>query len=283
MPSLRDHQSNEFVKLLLVGDSKSGKTGSLVSLVKAGYKLRILDFDNLLDVLKFFILRDCPDKLDNVEFRTLRDKRKASDAGPIIDGVPNAFVRAMKMLDRWKYTDTDGVEVDLGKPSEWGPECILVLDSLSRFCDAAYDFREPLTPRGKGGEFDGRAVYGDAQDAVESSLAMLTSKTFATNVIVIAHGQYMDLPDGTKKIFPQGVGQKLSPKIPQYFPSYVRYTNKGGVRTIQTTSDVMIDLANPRPFAVENTYKLETGLADFFAVLREPPKAKPTPTLVKRA
>ena len=35
-----------------------------------------------------------------------------------------------------------------------------------------------------------------------------------TNVIVIAHGTYLDLPDGTKKIFPQGVGQKLSPKIP---------------------------------------------------------------------
>ena len=35
--------------------------------------------------------------------------------------------------------------------------------------------------------------------------------SFATNLIVIAHGTYMDLPDGTTKIFPQGVGQKLSP------------------------------------------------------------------------
>jgi len=272
VPSLRDHQSNEFVKLLLLGDSKSGKTGSLVSLVKAGYKLRILDFDNLLDVLKFFILEECPEAIDNVEVRTLRDKRKASELGPILDGAPKAFVNAMKMLDRWKYTDESGAEIDLGKPAEWGPDCILVLDSLSRFCDAAYDFREPLTPRGKDGQFDGRAVYGDAQDAVESVLAMLTGKSFATNVIVIAHGMYMDLPNGTKKIFPQGVGQKLSPKIPQYFPSYVRYVNQGGNRTIQTTSDVMIDLANPRPFAVQNTYPLKTGLAQFFAALREPPK-----------
>ena len=61
MPSLARHQSNSLTKLLLVGDAKSGKTGSLVSLVKAGYKLRILDFDNLLDVLKYMIIRECPE------------------------------------------------------------------------------------------------------------------------------------------------------------------------------------------------------------------------------
>jgi len=276
MPSLDQHQSNDFVKLLLLGDAKSGKTGSLVSLVKAGYKLRILDLDNLLDVLKYYVQAQCPENLDNVEFRTLRDKRKTTAEGPVLDGAPKAFIEAMKMLDHWKYKDDDGNEVDLGKPSEWGPDCILVIDSLSRLCDSAYDFRVPLTPKGKGGEFDGRAVYGDAQDAIENCLALLTSKSFATNVIVIAHGTYIDLPDGTKKIFPQGVGQKLSPKIPQYFPSYIRYRNQGGKRTIQLESDGMIDLANPKPFAFAGkTIPIETGLADFFAVLREPPSVEP--------
>ena len=52
MPSLANHQSNEFTKLLIEGDSGSGKTGALASLVKAGYKLRILDMDNGLDALK---------------------------------------------------------------------------------------------------------------------------------------------------------------------------------------------------------------------------------------
>lgn len=269
MPSLTQHQSNDFTKLLLLGDAKSGKTGSLVSLVAAGYKLRILDFDNLLDVLKHFILQKCPDKIGNVEFRTLRDKRKTTAAGPILDGPPKAFIEGMKMLDNWKYTE-DGVEVDFGKPSEWGPDCILVVDSLSRLCDSAYDFREPLTPGFATGKYDARAIYGDAQDAVESVLAMLTSNSFRTNVIVIAHGTYLDLPDGTKKIFPQGVGKALSPKIPQYFPCYVRYKNVGGKRTIQTVSDPMIDLATPKP--VEKSYGIEDGLAEIFAALRETPK-----------
>jgi hypothetical protein len=270
MPTLSQHKSNDFVKLLLIGDAKSGKTASLVSLVKAGYKLRILDFDNLLDILAKLVAEQCPERIDNVEYRTLRDKRKTTAAGPVIDGNPKAFVDGLKMLDRWKYKDGARNDVDLGSPAQWGPGCIFVLDSLSRFCDAAYDFREPLTPRGKSGEFDPRATYGDAQDAVENTLGMLTSETFQTNVIVIAHGQYMELPDKTSKIFPQGVGQKLSPKIPQYFPNVIRYKNLANRRTMQLKSDVMIDLANSNPSAMPDTLPVETGLATFFEILRGP-------------
>jgi len=194
MPSLADHQSNQFTKLLIEGDSKSGKTGSLCSLVKAGYKLRILDMDNGLDVLKQFVLKECPQNIGNVEYRTLRDERKASADGPIIKGSPKAFINAIKMLDRWKYDD-----VDLGVPAEWGPDCILVIDSLTFLSDAAFDFREPLTPRGKGGGYDPRVTYKDAQDAIENLLALVTGEGFETNVIVISNVKYVDNPDGTKK------------------------------------------------------------------------------------
>lgn len=284
MPNLADHQSNDFVKLLLVGDAKSGKTGSLVSLAKAGYKLRILDMDNLLDILKYLVQKEAPEAMPNIEFCTIRDKRKASVSGSIIDGKPKAWVDALKMLDRWKYKTESGDEVDLGVPAEWGRDCILVIDSLSRLCDAAYDFHEVMTPAGKGGEQDGRAVYGNAQNDVENFLGMLTGKGFATNVIVIAHVAYMEQNGGIKG-FPQGIGQKLSPKIPSYFPSVVLYTNKAGKRTLQTNSTPMMDLANPAPFAMQPSYPVDTGLADFFAVLREPPAKpeKPKALTLKRA
>lgn len=275
MPSLAQHQSNDYTKVLVVGDAKSGKTGALTSLVAAGYKLRILDFDNLLDPLRAFVERECPDNLNNVEFRTLRDKRKAGAEGAMIDGKPIAFSNALKMLDHWKYGD-----VDLGRPSDWGPDCILVLDSLSRFCDAAYDFRLPLAVRGRSGDIDLRAVYGDAQDAVENTIANLTSDNFNTNVIVIAHIVYQETPDGVKG-FPQGVGQKLSPKIPQYFPTVIRFFNKAGKRSIKTTSTPMIDLANPKPFDMAPEYPIETGLADIFEVLRGKTEPKPVMRRVK--
>lgn len=280
MPSLAKHQSSKYIKLLLLGDAKSGKTGSLVSLVKAGYKLRIIDMDNLLDSLRYQILEQCPDKIENVEFRTLRDRRKMTPLGSIIEGAPRAFVNALEMIENWRYTDDDGNVVDLGRPDSWGPDYILVLDSLSRLCDACFDWRETLTPKGKSGQSDVRATYGDAQDAVENTLGVLTGKNFRTNVIVIAHGTYMDLEDGTKKIFPQGVGQKLSPKIPQYFPSYVRYKKEGSKRVIQLVSDAMIDLACPKPLPSETkSLPMETGLAEFFDML----KSKPKPQLLRKA
>jgi len=36
----------------------------------------------------------------------------------------------------------------------------------------------------------------------------------------------------------------------------------------------MLDLANPKPFEMSNTYPIDTGLGDIFAVLRDPPKVK---------
>jgi hypothetical protein len=285
LPSLAEHQSNDFTKLLLLGDAKSGKTTALWSLVKAGYKLRILDMDNLLDSLKEKLVKECPGQLANVEYRTLRDKYKfLPDGTVVVDGAPKAFMSAMKMLDHWKYDDTD-----LGKPKEWGPDCILVVDSLSRLCDAAYDFNSAMAKPGKSGEIDGRSVYGAAQDAVESVLANLTSENFCTNVIVICHGVYMTLPDG-QKVFPQGVGQKLSPKIPQYFPVYVRFKNFAGTRTVQIVSDPIIDLAMPKIDAFkEKSLPVETGLATIFNTLRGKVEvaapaavAKPAATVLRR-
>lgn len=271
MGTIDQHQSNELTKLLLLGDAKSGKTTSLAGLVNAGYKLRILDYDNLLDGLKDKIMRDCPEMAKNVEFRSLRDKYKMGAQGLVIDGVPKAFIDGLKMMKEWKYDD-----IDLGRPEDWGPDCILVIDSLSRFCDAAYNYHEALG----GPKADGRAVYGGAQDAVESVLADITSKNMTTNLIVIAHGVYTDMPDGTTKIFPQGVGKKLSPKIPTYFPVYIRYKNQAGRRVIQFESDVMIDLAMPKIGAfVGKTLPIESGLATIFETLRGKPADSPKPTV----
>jgi hypothetical protein len=267
MTLLSKHQSNEYTKMLLEGDSGSGKTGALTSLVAAGYKLRILDMDNGLETLKQYVTKECPNKLDNVEFRTLRDLYKATPDGPVIAGTPKAFVDAVKMLDHWKYDS-----IDLGDPCEWGPDVVLVIDSLTFLSDAAYDWAEPLTPKSDRGFSDRRATYGIAQDAIEKVLAQLTSESMRTNVIIISHIKYVDNPDGTRKGYPTAIGSALSPIIPRYFNTVALcQTKAGGKRTIQTAATAMIDLKNPKPFAAAKEYPIETGLADFFRVLREPP------------
>jgi AAA domain len=265
VPSLAQHQSNDYTKLLIMGDPSTGKTGALASLVADGYKLRILDYDNGLDVLKQFVLRDSPDLIDNVEFRPLQEEWKAGPEGHVIAGSPKAFVTGVRMLSHWKYDD-----VDLGIPAHWGPDTILVLDSLTRFSDAAFAFRESIAPPKQ----DRRALYGDAQNAVEATLATLCGANFCSNVIVISHIRYQERQDGMLKGYPLSVGAALSPKIPAYFNSVALCQTVNGRRMIQTAPTNMIDLKNPAPFTMAPSYTIGTGLAEFFRVLRQPSKIK---------
>jgi hypothetical protein len=217
-----------------------------------------------LDALAQIVKRDAPERLETIEFRTLRDKLKSTPMGTVVDGTATAFIEGLRMLDNWKYGT-----VDLGLPKDWGSECIFVLDSLTFLSDAAFRFREPLVPKSKDGKYDVRAVYKDAQDAVESVLALLTSESFRTNVVVISHVRYVDNPDGTKKGYPTAVGSALSPQIPRYFNSVaLAQTGPGGKRQIQTAATAMIDLANPAAFKMLPTLPIETGLATFFDTLR---------------
>jgi len=274
MPLLSQHQSNEYTKLILMGDPGSGKTGALTSLVKAGYKLRILDYDNGLETLKQFVYEECPENVENVEFRTLQDRRRSSPSGPIIDGAARAYADGVSLLGHWKYT-LDGQDVDLGVPARWGSDTILVLDTLTRCSDAAFDWAEQLLMGTKSGKYDQRMVYYNAQDAIEKLLALLNGVSFQTNVIVLAHIKYQDNPNGTRKGYPVSVGAALSPVIGSYFNTMLLcQTKMGGRRTIQTVADPMIDLKNPKPFAIEGTYDISTGLADIFQILREQPQVK---------
>lgn len=264
MTSLADLEKNQFVKMILLGNAGSGKTGALASLVGAGYNLRILDYDGNLDPLAKFVKHDFPTATGNVDFRSLADKLKASDAGAILDGSPKGFVDGLKMLDKWAYTDLKGVTVDLGPPSKWGQKSILVIDSLTFMSDAAYRWADFMNP----GVKDKRQVFFTAQQAIEKMLAMLKAPTFETNVIVLAHIQYQQHQDGTMKGFPNSVGSALGPQIPAYFTSIAMMETTGVdrsvTRSIRTIPTALVDLRNPNPFEMAATLPIKTGLADFF-------------------
>lgn len=262
MPTLAEHQSNEYTKMIVLGDPGTGKTGGLASLVK-DYWLGILDYDNGLEPLKQFVRKDYgAEGLANVEYRTLRDKKKLVGNDAIIDGSATAFTDGLKMLDHWKYGN-----VDLGKPSEWGPERILVIDSMTLQARAAFDWRQQIIPRGA--KFDPRAIFYDAQKSIEQCVANVTAESFRTNVIIITHVNYVDNEDGTRKGYPNTIGKALSPVIGAYFNSIALCTVKpGGKRVVQTAPTAMIDLKNPKPFAMLPEYPISTGFADFFKVLR---------------
>lgn len=260
MPSLSEHHSSKLVKMIYIGDSGTGKTGSLASLVAAGYQLRILDLDNGVDILAKYIRRDCPEKIKNVEYETRRDKYKITPSGAMIEGQPKAFVDAMSLLTKWP---------DGSKPSDWGENTILVLDSLSALGKAALEWAKGMNPTAK----DPRQWYATGQKAIEDVLSNLTGESFNTNVIVISHVQLQELPDGSVKGYTNALGRAMGATIPRYFNTLLLAESTGSgenvKRKIRTVPTGMIDLKSSAPFKLSKDYDLGTGLATIFEKLKE--------------
>lgn len=257
MPTLSAHPSRKTVKLLYIGDSGTGKTGSLVSLVEAGYKLRILDMDSGLDALINFILKQCPDKIDTVQYYTTRDSIRAAQNGPRVDA--KAYVAATKALTKWP--DDESI------PAEWDEQTVFVLDSTTALGDAALEWARAMNPNAK----DPRQWYAAAQQSFTHILSMLTSEDFRPNVVVVAHVKYEDLASGLRKGYPTAVGSALGPLIPRFFNTMVeartKFRGKEIVRTISTIPTSELDLKNPAPFKIEKEYSLGTGMATLFKTL----------------
>jgi hypothetical protein len=258
MPSLNDHHSSSYVKLIYIGDSSSGKTGSLTSLVAEGYRLRILDMDNGLDSLVQFARAQCPDKLANVDYETRRDKYRATNAGPVISGAPKAFTDSLALMTKWS---------DETNPAEWGEGTVFVLDSLSAFGKAAFEWAKGLNPTAK----DPRQWYFAAQKAVEDTLALLTGESFHANVIVISHVNYKEITEGMTKGYANAIGTALGPIIPRYFNTLIMAESSGAGknvrRKIKTLPTGIVDLKTPIP-SLEAELPLETGLATLFTKLK---------------
>ena len=93
MPALKDHHSSSTTKLLFVGDSGAGKTGALASLADAGYKIRILDLDNGVDVLRDLLTSGKYSKsaIENVDYVTITETMK-NQGGKLIPEIGRAHV-----------------------------------------------------------------------------------------------------------------------------------------------------------------------------------------------
>lgn len=278
MPTLTNFSKSQYVKMILLGHSGSGKTGALASLACAGYKLRILDYDKGLESLVSAIQTQCPDALDNVAFRQLSDKMISSGGKVIPKGVPKAASNGLSMLDKWKFTSDDGEEEDLGKPSEWGRDTFLVVDSLTHLCNSALRYVQVLNSN-PGGKVT-QPEWGAAQQLIEQMLTLLYSDDFKTNVIITAHIAYIQEGDskdekgndqGEIKGQPMSLGRSLPPKIPSYFNHMLLMTTRGGgahkKRLLSTVPSGVIDTKSPIIGGkLPKELPIETGLAQYVDV-----------------
>lgn len=275
---LLDHQSASTTKLLLIGDAGSGKTGALASLIRSGYNLRILDFDNGLDILRH-VLGDYRPQPGQVIYETLTDKRKAAGGKAIVDGVPMAFAKAMDLLTHWKMPERKIGErtipaYDLGKLTTWGEKDVLVVDSMSFMSDAA--MRHVLSANGRVMGPPQLQDWGEAIRMVEDTLGLLYSDAVKCHVIITSHITFVgggDDGQGVSKGYPNTLGQKLPPKVGRYFNGVLLVKVKGvganAKRIIRTVSEGLVELKNPAPNKVPSELDIQDGLAKYFKLVQE--------------
>ncbi len=255
MPSLAEHPSGSVIKLLLIGESGTGKTGSLSSLAQAGYNLHILDFDNGLDIIQN-ILRDDPAALQRVQYETLRDTIHSANGLPKVKSPVGAYKGAGRVLTEWKA-------------NTFTPQDVLVLDTLTTFSDAA--FNEALALGGRLNQRPQLADFGWMADSVKLFIEMLTAPELNCHVVVTTHIRYLAGEGDTEimKGLPNAKGQEVSRTVSRYFNTVALTRTMGSgpaaKRVISTTPQGVVEVKTSAPTAVKPSYPIETGLASLFA------------------
>lgn len=262
MPTLEDHAVELRIKLLLYGDSGSGKTGSLAALANEGHRLVIADYDNGLDILHAFVK---PEFRKNIYYVTLTDKLRGSSMGPLPAGTPTAITKGMKLLDNW----TDG-ETKLGAITSWTRDTTFVTDSLTLMGDAALRYIRFINGRGPE-DPTWQSDWGQAMGMQEGYLELLFSDAVKCNVIVTSHIVMLGGDEKTgvgAKGHPTALGRKLPPRVPRWFNNSLRaVTAGGGRRVFRTVSTDELELKNVRPKDVPRELPIDTGLADFYKII----------------
>lgn len=216
------------VRVLIQGRPKTGKTGALVALVEAGFKLRMLDFDANPEPLLTFASDEALDK--RVDIVQLEDKMWDSSDGVVPMGKPEAFSQALGLLKHWKYKNSDGTEVDLGKPSEWGPDTILAVDSLTSLGAAAKN--RAMVMLNKTRKNSNWRVWDFAQQDIRNTVKLMASAKTRYHLVILSHPKMIgpempeegdsDLEKALKtraaavvptRLYPDTPGKALSPTI----------------------------------------------------------------------
>lgn len=272
------------VRALAVGYPKAGKTGMLAVLANAGFKLRILDFDGNLEPLLLHLKPEAYSRVDAIYFED-KLRKGAQFIEPV--GIPTAFTNALNAMDEWKYTEEDGTEVNLGASKDWGPDTIVVLDSLTKMGDAA--FRRAYKMLGKNPSNITQQVWMLAMNEQAAFIEKLTSNINKFHVIVLAHLKMIspkDIQKGdedlTKELkqrvadlvptryFPRALGQELPQVIGGEFPTLIqvkaKYRGNKAIRVIETVANESIDLGVPAP-DLPAELPLETGMLTIFKAL----------------
>lgn len=274
--------------VLLMGGIGSGKTYAISTLLEAGLKVFVIiteptGLDTLLDVVhskrldvsnlhwraitparaSFKGLIDIANKVSVMDFEALSKLRPSGNRRDA------QWISVLHQLDKFK---SDKDDKDYGDITSFGPDCAVVLDSLSGLNLMAMDLVIGDKPNAHQGE------WGTAMGMLEKLLLTLCSSLKCTFVLTSHLEREVNEITGGSTIGASALGRKLGPKIPRFFSETVM-AYRDGDKFYWSTTAVGVDLKN-RALPLSN--KLEPTFRPVVEAYRrrltqlEPKEVKPT-------
>lgn len=241
-------------KMILSGNSGAGKTGATLMLTKAGYTVKIADFDDkaggLIGAKGVLDVKNAKEKVQIASFRENSDSQS----------------QAYKAFKDFLNDEKNG-------PFSWDENSVFVVDSLTKLGEAIHDWVKRNNPAVK----DGRQIYGLAQEELNKILGRLTSSQLKCHFILISHLEYQDLYGGVEGVpsetqaYPAGIGKAKNKFIPTIFNTMLEVVNKKEKRIIRTQPTRF--LVNKIPVlpsqGLKDEYPIEDGLIEIFKLLTD--------------
>lgn len=293
-------------KPIVIGESGAGKTGALASLVCAGYRLRIIDTDKGIAILKAlltnarypyaaycaargidiakaveFVHVDTPMSLKTTTMNVGHGRTKSEVILAPKNG--NAWGKIVQAMEKWP----DEPDEKLKHIENWDDSIIGVLDTLTTTAYMGFYFLQELNGH-LGSREEGREYQrdiGGAQSQLRRLLEFISSSSVKCNFIINSHIRRIDVTRGfgenpaaraeaqapvDPKGFPAAIGNALSPQIGVRFNDLfaVEQTGSGNNVRRRISTIPVNNTSTKTSTAFEPEYDVSTGLAEIFATYK---------------
>jgi len=212
------------LNVLLLGASGSGKTYSIRTLVEAGLEVFVLFTEPGMEVLadlpadklhwKYIppASPDFADMISSAEKINSMNIKMLSDLPDINKRKYTEFIDVLVALSNFKC-DRTGREY--GSVDSWGPDRVLVVDSLTGLSLSAMNLVTGSKP------VKNLADWGIAIDNLERLITKLCVDTRCHFVLIAHLERETDEVTGGTTLMASTLGRKLAPKLPRFFSDVI--------------------------------------------------------------
>lgn len=217
------------VKEMLCGVSGSGKTHAIRTLVEAGLEVFVLFTEPGMEVLAdipkeklhwHYISPASPDFEDMIASATKINTMSFEAITKLPDINKRKYHEFIDVLVTLSDFKDDRTGTSYGAVDSWGPERVLVLDSLTGLSLMAMNLVTGSKP------VKSLADWGVAIDNLERLLTKLCVDTKCHFVLISHLERETDEVTGGTSLMASTLGRKLAPKLPRYFSDVIHVVRK---------------------------------------------------------